>query len=124
VIQTKIMKIQYCSDLHLEFKENETYLKSHPLIPEGEILVLAGDIIPLAIIDGHQDFLDFVSDNFEMVYWLPGNHEYYHHDIGGVGSSTNTQIRKNVFLVNNTQIEYKVETPVKLTTGGRLKLSS
>jgi len=41
------MKIQYCSDLHLEFWDNEFFLKHNPLIPCGEILLLAGDTFHL-----------------------------------------------------------------------------
>ena len=42
------MKIQYWLDLHLEFAVNKKYLKANPIKPEGEILLLAGDIIPFA----------------------------------------------------------------------------
>jgi len=100
------MKLQYCSDLHLEFRENKEFMKSNPLQVKGDILLLAGDIIPFAIMDKHKDFFDFVSDNFQYTYWMPGNHEYYYSDAALRSGALNEKIRDNVFLVNNVSIEH------------------
>jgi predicted phosphohydrolase len=101
------MKIQYCSDLHLEFSENNKYVNKHHLKPEGEILLLAGDILPFALDHNKFVFFDFVADNFEAVYWIPGNHEYYGYDMGNKTNPVFEKIRGNVFLVNNHTIQYK-----------------
>jgi predicted phosphohydrolase len=101
------MTIQYCSDLHLEFPVNKKYLDANPIAPKGEILLLAGDIVPFAVMENEKAFFDFVSDNFEQVYWVAGNHEYYRSDILHRTGVVNERIRTNVSLVNNVSVRYK-----------------
>ena len=101
------VKIQYASDLHLEFANNKQFLKQRPLEPMGEVLVLAGDIVPFAVMDKYKDFFSYVADNFETTYWVPGNHEYYRYDMAEKSGVLNEKIRSNLFLVNNTAVVHE-----------------
>lgn len=101
------MNIQYCSDLHLEFSENNQFLKQDPLKISGEVLLLAGDVLPFSLHKKQSAFIDYVADNFEAVYWIPGNHEYYQYDAGSVADPLLEKIRSNVWLVNNEVVRYK-----------------
>ena len=76
------MKIQYMSDLHLEFSDNSRWLKHNELPATGDVLVLAGDIFylknkvaPLA------NFWKWASANYRQVLIVPGNHEYYNYPL-------------------------------------------
>ena len=101
------MKIQYCSDLHLEFEHNSKYLIANPLEVSGEVLILAGDIGPLQDINQNNAFLQFASENYEKVFWVPGNHEFYHNDIANYPTSFNIQLGRNIHVVNNISLDYK-----------------
>lgn len=73
-----MIKIQYASDLHLEFTENGSFIKHHPLQVNGEVLVLAGDIGYIGDENySKHPFWDWAADNYEKVIVIPGNHEFY-----------------------------------------------
>jgi Icc-related predicted phosphoesterase len=98
------MNIQYCSDLHLEFIKNTYYLHTNRLVPQADILVLAGDIIPLWKNLSKEKYFDFLSNSFKKVYWVPGNHEYYNSDISKYSALNTKDIRGNVHVVKDMVI--------------------
>ncbi len=98
------MTVQYASDLHLEFPENRVFLKNKPLLPAGEVLLLAGDVMPFGEIEKKSAFWDAVSRDFKTVYWLPGNHEYYGSDAKMRSGAFKEALRPNVFLLNNAVV--------------------
>lgn len=100
------MKIQYCSDLHLEFGANSSYLSKYPLKVSGDILLLAGDIIPLHDEFFNDSFFSFIAENYKQVFWVPGNHEFYYKDITEFSNSYTIRIRENIHIVNNVAVVY------------------
>lgn len=112
------MKIQYASDLHLEFGENSKWLKSNPLLPSADILVLAGDIGYLG--DANyttHSFWDKVSAEFKQVIVVPGNHELYKFfDINELHEGWSQEIRSNVHAYYNSLIPIGEETDLIVST--------
>ena len=100
------MKIQYASDLHLEFQDNRAWLFRHGLQLVGDILVLAGDIIYLGNRQMmHNEYFDWLSDNYEQVYIVPGNHEYYGgYELRDTLSDFEMKVRPNVRYLNNKSV--------------------
>jgi len=92
------MKIQYASDLHLEFSDNYNYLKQNPLRPVGDVLVLAGDIGYLNDDNYNKHpFWDWASDNYRQVIVAVGNHELYkYYDLAKMPHGLVCSIRDNV----------------------------
>jgi len=105
------MKIQYVSDLHLEFPDNKAFIKETPILPIADYLVIAGDLGYLKQTDGKlqyenycNDFLDYCNKKWKMTIIVPGNHEYY----GGFHIKETPRkynLRDNVVLINNNFID-------------------
>lgn len=112
------MKIQYASDLHLEFGSNYVYLSGNRLLPVGEVLVLAGDIGYLGDESYiRHSFWDWASDNFDRVIVIPGNHELYHSfDINELSNGWELEIRHNIKYVYNSVISLDDKTDLIATT--------
>jgi Icc-related predicted phosphoesterase len=101
------VRVQYCSDLHLEFEQNSKYLNTYPISVCGDIMILAGDIIPLHDEFLNNSFFSFISKKYKQVFWVPGNHEYYYKNISDYSGSFNIQIYKNLNIVNNIDLQYE-----------------
>ena len=105
-----IMKVQYLSDVHLEFMSKPPKIKVM-----AEVLCLAGDIgYPFSGI--YREFLIKMNTDFKKVFLIAGNHEYYNIDKYGAHTMEiiNSMIQSiivnhkltNVTFLNNTWEEY------------------
>ena len=96
-----IMKLQIVSDLHIETIREQVKLTDY-VTPEGDILVLAGDIGSMYRTRQLCNLLEQACKQFPLVIFVPGNHEYY-------------KLRKNhsrpFATLENTLIKFKEYHP-------------
>ena len=101
------MKIQYASDLHLEFRENWHILRQEkPMDVRGDILVLAGDIGYLGDENYRtHPFWDWASENYSQVIVALGNHEFYKfYNLSTMHDGLVGEIRPNIHYYYNKVI--------------------
>ena len=100
------MKVQYASDLHLEFYDNSVFIARNPFRVVGDVLVLAGDTLPLKEFDSYKRhrFFDWCADNFKQTFLIPGNHEYYRDDISKYPAAWRLPLRDNVAMYENGNV--------------------
>lgn len=97
-------KFQLFSDIHLEFSK-----KSFPRIPKlANYLILAGDIGKINN-PNFKDFFDYCSNNWNKVFYVLGNHEYYHSNkpFNRLNEDYHIFIKQypNVFLLDNSHYD-------------------
>ena len=109
--QAPMLKIQFVSDLHLEFLQNRQYLQDHPLQVTGDILLIAGDSAYLDLPDSDSDtygsysFWDWASRHYQQVIVCLGNHDFYaHYDLSTMPDNYCRQIRHNVHAYYNSVV--------------------
>lgn len=79
IINENIGNFQYCSDLRIGMNKIDDYYEI--ISPVSDNLILAGDICEIDY-PKLNDFLFWCCDNFEKIFYIIGNHEYYGSNIG------------------------------------------
>lgn len=133
-----MIKIQYFSDIHLEMYSLVKMVRFLPFIPiRAPYCVLAGDIgYPAS--KQYEVFLKWISNKFEKIFLITGNHEYYSQELTKEENDTKIQSLidenqwKNIHFLHpkNPSVDIKdtnirvigstLWTPVHLHRGSRL----
>ena len=109
------MKISLVSDLHLEFGPQE--------LAGGDILIIAGDVCEyrtlskqfhstkvLPYIPGKLNAYDFFYHEcakYKKVFYVLGNHEFYHHRFDTTYKDLKAILPDNITLLENEVVEYE-----------------
>lgn len=108
---TSGIRIQYVSDLHLEFPQNRQWIEKHPLEVTGDILLIAGDTAYLDLPDSKNDtystyqFWDWASNHYNQVIMCLGNHDFYgYYDLHTMPNGFCKQIRHNIHAYYNSVV--------------------
>ena len=72
-----MVTVQIASDLHIEYKNNDVPNPLDFITPSADILILAGDIGSFYKIEQLSQFLKNLCSFFQLVLYVPGNHEWY-----------------------------------------------
>lgn len=115
------MKVQYCSDLQLEFAQNAKFLNENPIKSVGDILVLAGDIIYWVQENFKHWFFDYIADHFKArTYWdaqVLGMPLYLNFRVNcefSKGEKEKGSIEEKDFLIREEKYFFLLHTPNKL----------
>lgn len=71
------MRVQLLSDLHFEYDDDGGEAFARGVEVAGDVLVLAGDIMPLQSLETARRAFGWFCARFAHLVYVPGNHEYY-----------------------------------------------
>jgi predicted phosphodiesterase len=71
------LRVQLLSDLHFEYDDDGGEAFARRVEIAGDVLVLAGDILPLVSAEWVARAFGWFCERFHQVVYVPGNHEYY-----------------------------------------------
>ena len=82
-VEVRMTTVQIASDLHIEYKNDSNPNPLNYITPSADVLVLAGDIGSFYKMEQLTKFMESICSHFQLVLYVPGNHEWYtipHHD--------------------------------------------
>ena len=112
---TSALRIQYASDLHLEFGDQTSF--GYMLTPVAPYLALAGDI-GRPDQQSYTQFLEYCSTNWQRTFVVAGNHELYNGGMDGKVDSAADRLSScahicrqfpNVHFMNRGRFELESE---------------
>ena len=125
-----MIKIQIVSDTHLEFR-GENFKKL--IKPSAPILFLLGDISACGTAEPwetYKNFIKFLAPQYEYIFHVPGNHEYYTSNrnitLEDTVSGIDSKIKKfaktipNLYFLNNTTVRLKINNKTYVFIGTTL----
>ena len=121
----KKTKLQYISDLHLDYPNNNNI----PIIPDikADILAILGDI-GNPFHPNYKKFLESISDSYEKILILSGNHEYWdrEHDMEQIDDKIKSITIKfgNIQYLNNNKINIGKTTIIGTTLWSNIEEKS
>lgn len=117
----KSCRLQYLSDLHLEYKTKVPRIQVR-----GNYLALLGDI-GNPYHSNYRDLLYQVSDKFEKVFMISGNHEYWNNDSMDATDNQIIDVTSrftNVYFLNNTSYQLDSFTLLGTTLWSKINRSN
>lgn len=104
------MELKLLSDLHLE---HYVSAQVFPHVGEGNVLVLAGDILCAKHLKSngylravYKRFLSDCSKNYDQVFYVLGNHEFYGYNYEGAKKKIAENLPDNFTLLDDNVLHY------------------